>query len=133
MELDENDIADIMQRVLYEFPVCEIAFTLPRYIGALPPQHPVRQSIYQSVAPLRRAARKCAISDIFVTELVKTNYVGRIHVDQMALGSGKASISIEIPEQVFYEIVGQQTKIHIQDAADLISVLSDFCGDQTEI
>lgn len=30
LELDENDIADIMQRVLYEFPVCEIAFTLPR-------------------------------------------------------------------------------------------------------
>lgn len=126
MELDENDIADIMQRVLYEFPVCEIAFTLPRYIGALPPQHPVRQSIYQSVRSAAQGGEKMRDIRHICDRIGENEYVGRIQVDQMALGSGKASISIEIPEQVFYEIVGQQTKIHIQDAADLISVLSDF-------
>ena len=31
LELDESGIADILQQVLYEFPVCEIGFVLHRY------------------------------------------------------------------------------------------------------
>ena len=49
IDLDEDGITDILQRVLYEFPVCEIGFILPRYIGSLPAQHPVQASIYQCI------------------------------------------------------------------------------------
>ena len=40
LTLTEDGIAAILQQVLYEFPVGEIGFILPRYIGALPARHP---------------------------------------------------------------------------------------------
>ena len=60
--------------------------------------------------------------------LAENEYIGRADVDQLALGSGKARLKIDIPESVFYGIVGEQTGIQIRDAADLIAVLDDFAG-----
>ena len=128
LELDEAGITGILQRVLYEFPVCEIGFVLPRYIGSLPAQHPVQTSIYQCIRSaaagderMRDVRQMCRI-------LEQNEYIGRADIDQMALGTGKARLKIDIPESVFYGIVGEQTGIRVQDAADLIAVLDDFAG-----
>lgn len=126
MELDESDIADIMQRVLYEFPVREIGFILPRYIGALPEHHTVRQSIHQSIRTAVQGGEKMRDVRSICSKIGQNEYIGRVDIDQMALGNGKACVRIEIPEQVFYGIIGEQTKIRVQDAADLIAVLGDF-------
>ena len=45
-------------RAVYEFPVCEIGFVLPRYIGSLPAQHPVQASIYQCIRSAAAAGQK---------------------------------------------------------------------------
>ena len=58
LELDESGIADILQQVLYEFPVCEIGFVLPRYIGTLPLHHPVQNSIYQCIRTATEGGEK---------------------------------------------------------------------------
>ena len=58
MELDDKGIADILQQVLYEFPVKEIGFVLPRYIGALPDGHPVQSSVYRSIRSSARAGQR---------------------------------------------------------------------------
>ena len=124
LELDEAGITGILQRVLYEFPVCEIGFVLPRYIGSLPAQHPVQTSIRSAAAGgerMRDVRQMCRI-------LEQNEYIGRADIDQMALGTGKARLKIDIPESVFYGIVGEQTGIRVQDAADLIAVLDDFAG-----
>lgn len=126
MELDEKGIAEILQRVLYEFPVREIGFVLPRYIGTLPPSHPVQVSIYQSIRAAASADQKMRDIRLMCKELEKNEHVGHADIDQLALGSGKARLRVDIPESVFYGIVGEQTGIHVEDAADLITVLDDF-------
>lgn len=130
MELDEAGIADILRRVLYEFPICQIAFVLPRYISALAPQHKVRQSIYQSI----RAAAQCSakMHDIkqICTKIGENEYVDRVDIDRLALGTGEACLRVEIPEQVFYGIIGEQTGIQVYDTADLIGVLGKFADIQ---
>ena len=46
----------------------------------------------------------------------------------MALGSGSAVVRVDVPETVFYGIVGEQTGIQVRDDADLIRVLEDFAA-----
>ena len=128
MELDEAGIADILRRVLYEFPICEIAFVLPRYIGALAPQHKVRQSIYQSVRSAAQCGAKMRDMQQICRKIGENEYVGWVEVDRLALGSGEARLRVDIPETVFYGIVGEQTDIQVRDAADLIGVLGEFAA-----
>ena len=128
MELTETGIADILRRVLYEFPICEMSFVLPRYIGALAPQHKVQQSIYQSVRTAAQCGTKMRDIKDICQKISENEYIGRVDIDQLALGTGVAHIRIEIPEQVFYSIVAEQTDIQVRDAADLIGVLGEFAN-----
>ena len=128
LTLDEDGIADILQRVLYEFPVCEIGFVLPRYIGSLPAQHPVQVSIYQCIRSAAAAGQKMRDLRAMCSKLAENEYISRAAVEHLTLGSGEARLRIEIPESVFYGIVGEQTGIQIRDAADLIAMLDDFAG-----
>ena len=90
LELDESDIADILQQVLYEFPVCEIGFVLPRYIGTLPLHHPVQNSIYQCIRTAAADGEKMRDVQKLCRTLEENEYVERASVDNMALGSGSA-------------------------------------------
>lgn len=60
--------------------------------------------------------------------LEENEYVERASVDNMALGSGSAVVHVDVPETVFYGIVGEQTGIQVRDDADLIRVLEDFAA-----
>lgn len=128
LELDESGIADILQQVLYEFPVCEIGFVLPRYIGTLPLHHPVQNSIYQCIRTAAADGEKMRDVQKLCRTLEENEYVERASVDNMALGSGSAVVRVDVPETVFYGIVGEQTGIQVRDDADLIRVLEDFAA-----
>ena len=128
LELDESGIADILQQVLYEFPVCEIGFVLPRYIGTLPLHHPVQNSIYQCIRTATEGGEKMRDVQKLCRTLEENEYVERASVDNMALGSGSAVVRVDVPETVFYSIVGEQTGIQVRDDADLIRVLEDFAA-----
>ena len=125
-ELDEAGITGILQRVLYEFPVREIGFVLPRYIGALPMQHPVPKSIYQCIRTSAGMEKKMRDLRGICHQLAENDYIENATIDYLELGSGEARLKIEIPDRVFYGIIGEQTGIQIKDAADLIGMLSDF-------
>lgn len=128
LTLTEDGIAAILQQVLYEFPVGEIGFILPRYIGALPARHPVQAGIYQCI---RTAAAGCGkMRDLpgLCHALAENEHIARAAIDRLELGSGRARLRVEIPEQVFYGIVGEQTGVQVEDAADLIAVLEDFAS-----
>ena len=126
LEMDESGIADILQQVLYEFPVCEIGFVLPRYIGTLPLHHPVQNSIYQCIRTAAADGEKMRDVQKLCRTLEENEYVERASVDNMALGRGSAVVRVDVPETVFYGIVGEQTGIQVRDDADLIHVLEDF-------
>lgn len=126
LSLGESDILDVLQRVLYEFPVREIGFILPRYIGTLPASHPVQASVYKTIRTAACPDQRMRDVRTMCEALAKNEYIGRVDIDHMALGSGTARLRVEVPESVFYGIVGEQTGIQITDAADLIGVLDDF-------
>ncbi|MDY3617974.1 stage IV sporulation protein A [Agathobaculum sp.] len=126
LELDQGGIAEVLQRVLYEFPVREVGFVLPRYVGSLPSSHPVQNSIYKTIRAAAQPGQRMRDVRAMCAALAENDYIGRADIDSLALGSGEARLRVEIPESVFYGIVGEQTGVQVRDAADLIRVLDDF-------
>lgn len=126
LELDQGGIAEVLQRVLYEFPVREVGFVLPRYVGSLPSSHPVQNSIYKTIRAAAQPGQRMRDVKAMCSALAENDYIGRVDIDSLALGSGEARLHVEIPESVFYGIVGEQTGVQVRDAADLIRVLDDF-------
>ena len=62
LELNTEDIRHILEMILMEFPVREIAVDMPGWLSALDPEHPLVTSIRDSL--LARAAEVTKIGDI---------------------------------------------------------------------
>ena len=125
-ELNDTGIADILQRVLYEFPLNELGLALPRYITTLPPQSEVQRSIYRTIRDSFSPGFRMRDLEAVCDHLRENEYIETAAVQQLDLGHGTARLLVTVPESVFYGIVEDETGVHIADAADLISVLGDF-------
>lgn len=48
LELGEQEITELLQGLLYEFPLRELDLFLPAWVEALPPDHPIKTGVYQA-------------------------------------------------------------------------------------
>ena len=124
LTLDEQTMRTILTEVLYEFPIRQVSVTLPRFVSVLNSGHPVQASVYDSLRQNGAAARKMRDLEPMAQALCANEWVTDARITGMDLGTGRARLSVDIPNSVFYQIVTEQTGIAMRDEADLIPVLS---------
>lgn len=132
MTLSGSDVAEIIAGVLHEFPVREIAIALPRFVGALPQGHAVKDSIYGTIRQAAMAVHKMRDMQSAAAQMAENEYISGAVVDDMDLGVGKARLNITLPSQVFYGVVAEKTGVSIRDDADLIPLLTRLAETERE-
>ena len=82
--LDKEDIGHILELVLHEFPVAEIALHLPEWTRALDGEHPIRRSLLQTVR--RCADRVNKIGDVreAFADLGENEYIKSAEINSIA-------------------------------------------------
>ena len=48
-QMKEEDIHEIMRQVLYEFPVTEVEFYVPKWVEMLSREHKIKQDLFEHV------------------------------------------------------------------------------------
>ncbi|MEG0771609.1 MAG: stage IV sporulation protein A, partial [Clostridia bacterium] len=126
LNLDKDTIGDIMESVLFEFPVKEISIDMPTWIEALESDHWLKSSILSSVINNAKSVNK--ISDIkkLVDNLKQNEYVLTSNMNSVDLGTGSAKIELKLDESLFYKIICETTGLEINDDGDLIAVLKNL-------
>ncbi len=126
IDLVEEDIRKIIERVLFEFPIKEIGIDMPTWISGLAPSHWLRSSIYASIQQGAKGINR--IRDIReVVAAINTNeHVVESTIVSVDLGVGTASIRISVHAGLFYKILGEATGYDIQDDGDLISLMTSL-------
>ncbi len=120
MELTETDIQEILTQVLFEFPIREISVDLPAWLVSLPPEHELRNTVYQAV---RTAAQKMTlVRDVAVLteELKACEYVTDARVQSMQLGKGSAWVGVTMQGDLFYRVLSERTGLSIQNEQGLV-------------
>ena len=131
-ELGEEDIRDILRAVLGEFPVSELGVSLPRWVDALPLDHPLRCSLYQAIR--ESAADLYRIRDVYkVAEALKEKEnILSARVRTLQMGEGSGEITAELPRELYYETISGQSGFDIRDDGDLMSLLTEMRGVKNE-
>lgn len=126
LELDKEDIGHILELVLMEFPVCEISVKLPPFIATLDEAHPVYKSVLASVLESASGVKVTGdIASCFASAAENEN-IGNAYVSRLDLGTGKAEITINAADGLFYCIMSDIAGTEITDDADLMATLADF-------
>ena len=124
--LSKEDIASLLAKLLYAFPMRELRVYLPRWMDALEPEHPVKAALYEAL--LQRAGQIAALGQAEATlaDLKQLEQVLDFSIRSIDLATGTVSCALSFPEKLFYEILSAKAGIPIQTDAQLLSLLGEL-------
>jgi len=124
LELREEDIELILKDLLYSFPVTEIGVSLPAWVNALSNDHCIKKNIYSSLVSCGEKISTIKDVNAFALMLEENEYINASKVQRINLADGSATICVELPRNLFYETIGNESGFDIKDDGDLIELLS---------
>ena len=130
-QMKVEDIHEIMRRVLYEFPVSEVAFYLPKWVEMLSIEHPIKQELLHTVQNLMQQLQdiRGAVRGIPKQE---TTYIEKIAVEKIEMGTGNVTVRIQFAEKFYYEVLSELTGTKIHGEYELISVMKELASMKEE-
>ena len=125
-ELTEDDINSMFATLLYEFPVEEIRISFPKWMDGLDFSHPLKAKLFEQLQ--NAFTDVSALKDVSncVNKIETTDIISKTFVNNIMLGTGKVSISIQLRDELFYQVLSQMTGMEITNEGELFSIISDL-------
>ena len=126
LDLDEEQLGEILRRVLYEFPVRELDFALPRWVTMLDKGHWLQTEVYTAAMQLSgQIARMKDISDSG-RAVLDCEAVENAALSGMDLADGIVRITVLLKPEVFYRVLSEQPGLEIGDEAGLMPCIIEL-------
>ncbi len=125
-ELNISDINTIFSKILYEFPVSQINFSLPKWINGLSLNHSLKTDLFTSINSCFNNISILKDSSVCCSELSKNELITNVHIDNIELGTGKVNISIDLKDDLFYQVLTQMTGVTISNEGDLFAIINNL-------
>ena len=126
-QLKEDDVHDIMRQILYEFPISEVEFFIPKWVEMLPADNRMKQDIILQVKALMKDYD--TIRDVLKKPVeLDSEYIKRCKTDTISLSDGVIRVTLDVEEAYYYEMLTEMVGETITDEYQLISKLKDFAA-----
>jgi len=124
-QLREEDIHHIMEKVLFEFPISEVQFYIPKWVEMLPRDHKIKMEILQYIRGILDDFRqiKDTLSGI---EKPENSCIEDIRVDNIAMDTGCVRVCIQVNQTHYYEMLSELTGADISGEYELIRILKEL-------
>ena len=124
--LEPRDVEELLRRLLFGFPMSQLRIHLPRWLGALEEEHPVKKALYQSLLEKAETIRSLGQAQPILEELELLEQVQGISMKGIDLGEGIVSCSIQLPEKLYYDILSDKAGLPIENDAQLLTLLLEL-------
>lgn len=124
--LDEDGVAGLLQALLYTFPMGCLRVHLPRWMDALEGEHPVKETLYETLRKAAEEIRELGQAETALAALGELPQVQEYRLRTMDLGSGTVVCDIRFPDSLFYEILSTRAGLTIADDAQLLALLTEL-------
>ncbi len=124
-QLREEDIHRIMERVLYEFPISEVQFYIPKWVEMLSREHKIKMEILKHIRSILENFRE--IKDaVLGVEKPENSCISDMRVENIALDTGCVTIRIDVDEKHYYEMLSELVGTDIGSEYELIRMMKDL-------
>lgn len=130
-QLKKEDIHNIMEQILYEFPISAIEFHMPKWVEMLPLNNKMKSDIVSKVRELIKKYN--TIRDIKDSPVaVESEYVKRCKMDQINLADGCVKVQMDVDQAYYYEMLSELVGEEIEGEYQLISKLKEMAAMKKE-
>lgn len=131
-ELDASDIHDIIETVLFEFPLKEINIEIPDWIEELDSGHWLRQDIYTAVTDNIENVNRIRDVKGLTDKIGECEFVDKAYIEGMDLGDGTVKMCMELPHELFYRILGEKSGFEIDSEHQLMTLMESLAKMKSE-
>lgn len=126
IDLSEEEIREIIAKVLYEFPIKEIAVQLPSWISYLNSDHWLKSVLCETLLNSCKKITKIRELKQLTDDVINCDYVEKSSIGSVDLGSGCAEIEIKLQNSLFYKIISETSGLEIDDDEKLIENIKEL-------
>lgn len=130
-QMKAEDVHRIMQQVLYEFPISEVEFYIPKWVEMLSRNHVIKQDLLKTVKYVMEKMGDIRSAANGVTEW-ESDYIEKIQVERISMDNGVVQIQIQFEQKYYYEVLSELTGTMIKGEYELISVMKELSAMKEE-
>lgn len=124
-QLRKEDISRILEKILYEFPIVQMEFYIPKWVEMLPCDHYLKESLLTEIKQLMGTTRY--VKDISREPfLMNCEYVRKMTPEKIDLSTGKVRIRVDMDDTWYYTILSEMTGVEISDEYELIHTMQEL-------
>lgn len=122
-ELNGSDINRIIEKVLFEFPLKEVAIEVPDWVDVLESNHWLKEAMYSNILASLKDVCKIRDSKQILDSLSKCECITDSKIDCINLGEGTVKLKVNTDENLFYKILGEKTGFEINGKDNLMTLM----------
>lgn len=105
-QLRKQDIDQMMQSLLYEFPVADMSFFMPRWFDVLPTNHELKVQIIDTLKEIVLGTH--TMRDFRNKEKnLEQPWIKKYYVEDMDMSNGQIKIHVELDMHYYYEMLSE--------------------------
>ncbi|MEA4972230.1 MAG: stage IV sporulation protein A [Candidatus Metalachnospira sp.] len=131
-QLRDDDINEILEGLLYEFPVNEININIPRWLAGLDNDHWLKKSMVDTLLMLTEKAGNLRGIPDCASELEANEFIRKAYVGDISAGNGDAEIDVAMNDDLFYKVLSETIAMDIKGDYELISIMKELSNIRNE-
>jgi len=126
LTLTEEEIRNVLTKLLYAFPIGDMQFYLPGWISALPVATPLVTELYNAMIKGAQSISTLSQIDNMLSELRELSIIE--HTEILSIDSGKGIVNclITMPDALYYEKLSEASGFKINNDSDLLRILTEL-------
>ena len=124
-QLKKDDINQIFEKILCEFPLTMIEFYMPKWVEMLPANHKMKVDIIERVKEIMKQYN--CIRDVKNQPIsVEGPFVKKCKMDSIDMADGCIKVWLEVDDAYYYEMLSEMVGESIDNEYQLLSVLKEM-------
>lgn len=124
-QLKKEDINQILEKILYEFPLTMIEFYMPKWVEMLPVNHAMKADIVARVKELMQ--QYGCIRDVVNKPVeLKGDYIKKCKMDSVSMSDGCIRVWLDVDDTYYYEMLSDLVGENIHSEYQLLNTLKEM-------
>lgn len=116
-ELTVEDINDIMEKILYEFPLKELSVSVPAWLSSSENEE-ISDKIYNAIESADKISDVRKLPEMLCNDC---DFIEGADITVISPGYGEAKIEVSVPDSLFYKTLNERSGLDINDKQQLLA------------
>ena len=125
-QMRSEELNSIIERVLFEFPVCEIGVNIPKWVETLDDDHWLRVDMLKAIRDTFRGVRKIREARASMNGFEGYDFIKKANLNEINAGTGNMLIDIDTSDGLLYKVLSDSTGLEIEGEHKLIGLIKNL-------